>query len=393
MRNAGCRICSFAPAGEAAPPAAKDRNGTRFVAETREIPIPAVQRILLSVVEGHRRIEAVLGQVAPTEQGIGAPTPAARMLGEVGVSGSLSPLVVLAQDEVDDAADRIAAVDGGRAVLQHLDALDGCDRAVIDVDGGAVGEGSARAHAPAVDQHQGPLGAQAPQRNAGDATGGCTGCGCHHAVAVALQRHSEPLQELLDVGRAGGLDLLSGDDLHRKCGLGVDASDARAGDLDAFDGLLRESGRRDQRGHPCGADRNRLCRRDAADASVLHVSSPFIKKTGKPTSPKPLNYAQLKTLWQKNYTEGAANRPGPGACRGAAWRAHPGFRPVRAAVLPGRAAPPFQFLTMDRRRRMLLGAPRSSSNGRPSAGSGAREPPSRTAWKNQSSCRAYFIKG
>src|SRR5205814_5147613 len=93
--------------------------GVDVPAKLREIPVPAVQRILLSVVEGHRRVEAVPGQVAPAEQGIGAPTAAAGVLGEVGVSGGLSPLVVLAQDEVDDAADRIAAVDGGRAVLQH----------------------------------------------------------------------------------------------------------------------------------------------------------------------------------------------------------------------------------------------------------------------------------
>src|SRR5258708_40315880 len=107
--------------------------GADVPAETREIPIPAVQRILLSVVESHRRIEAVFGQVAPTEQGIGAPTPAARMRGEVGVSGSLSPLVALAQDEVDDAAARVAAVDGGRAVLHHLDAPEVGDRNAIEV--------------------------------------------------------------------------------------------------------------------------------------------------------------------------------------------------------------------------------------------------------------------
>src|SRR5438046_30657 len=34
-----------------------------------------------------------------------------------------------------------------------------------------------------------------------------------------------------------GLDLLPGDDLHRKRGLGVDALDARAGDFDALDVL------------------------------------------------------------------------------------------------------------------------------------------------------------
>src|SRR5205823_11668377 len=122
--------------------------------------------ILLSVVEGHRRVEAVPGQVAPAEQGIGAPTAAAGVLGEVGVGGGLSPLVILAQDEVDDAADRIAAVDGGRAVLQDLDAFDGCDGDVVDVDGDAVGEGPARAHAPAVDQYQSPLGTEATQGNA-----------------------------------------------------------------------------------------------------------------------------------------------------------------------------------------------------------------------------------
>src|SRR5258708_815954 len=112
----------------------------------------------------------------------------------------------------------------------------------IAVGGGGGGRRPAGGPAAAVDQHGGPLRAGAAGGNAGTPAGGCTGCGRNHAVAVALQRHSEALQELLDVGRAGGLDLLPGDDLHRKRGLGVDASDARAGDFDAFDGLLRKIG-------------------------------------------------------------------------------------------------------------------------------------------------------
>src|SRR5439155_17445184 len=105
----------------------------------------------LPVIEAHRRVVAIVGEVTETDQAIGAPTAAAGMLGDVGVAGGLSPLVVLAQDEIDDAADRIAAVDGGRAVLQDLDALDGRDGDVIDVDRGAVGEGPARGYALAVD--------------------------------------------------------------------------------------------------------------------------------------------------------------------------------------------------------------------------------------------------
>jgi hypothetical protein len=42
--------------------------------------------------------------------------------------GSFDALVVVLEDDVDDAADRIGAVDRGCAVLQHLDLLNGIQR-------------------------------------------------------------------------------------------------------------------------------------------------------------------------------------------------------------------------------------------------------------------------
>src|SRR3546814_3287586 len=73
-----------------------------------------------------------------------------------------SDLEVLAQDQVDHAADRVGAVDRRGAVGEHFDALDSGQRDGVEVGTGAGGERRLRG-AVAVDQDQGALAAEAAQ--------------------------------------------------------------------------------------------------------------------------------------------------------------------------------------------------------------------------------------
>ncbi len=73
----------------------------------------------------------------------------------------------LARDDVDHAAHGVRAVQRGHGAAHHLDALDGLQRrnpALVRA-GAAVGLGLARAHALAVHQDQGVVGAHAAQRD------------------------------------------------------------------------------------------------------------------------------------------------------------------------------------------------------------------------------------
>src|SRR5207237_9648382 len=72
-------------------------------------------------------------------------------------SAQLAATIVVTDDKVDDAADRVTAVHSGCAVLQHVDLLEGCERDAVHVDGGAVRKGPAPGYALAVDQHQSAL--------------------------------------------------------------------------------------------------------------------------------------------------------------------------------------------------------------------------------------------
>src|SRR5205807_412072 len=115
-----------------------------------EVPLTTVQRVFFSNVQNQRGAKALGGHIAPPNERVCSSALGARMLRELGVDRGLASGVILAQNEVDDAADRIAAVDGGGSVLEHFDTLDCRGGNVIDVDRGAVGESAARAHALAI---------------------------------------------------------------------------------------------------------------------------------------------------------------------------------------------------------------------------------------------------
>jgi hypothetical protein len=79
---------------------------------------------------------------------------------------SLGPLEILSQDKVDDAGDRIAAVDRGGAVFQNLDALDRGQGNGVEV--AAKGREGVVGDAATVEQNERRLIAQPAQRCTGE---------------------------------------------------------------------------------------------------------------------------------------------------------------------------------------------------------------------------------
>ena len=146
-------------------------------------------------------------------------------------------LVVFLQDHVEHAGDRIGAVDGGRAVLQILDALDGGRGNAVEVENGlrraagAIGERIGNG-AAAVDEREHAIRAEAAgidRRRAGDeAAGGELGNTGGVIVGQALHELAErSVAFLLDGGGREGND--------RGSGLIVEPLDAGTGDLEGFE--------------------------------------------------------------------------------------------------------------------------------------------------------------
>ncbi len=129
------------------------------------------------------------------------------------VQRQLGALIILAQDEVDDARDRVGAVDRRCTVGQHFDAFDRSGGNRVDV---AIGD------ALAVDQDQRTVGTEAAQRD--EAAAGTTA-----VVDVRVIRITRDRRQLLDQITDGDLARL----LDRGA---VDADDrVRCFDIDATD--------------------------------------------------------------------------------------------------------------------------------------------------------------
>src|SRR5690606_6223087 len=103
--------------------------------------------------------EPAPGETAPAHGGEGEGLAVA-LVGDVVLGLEFDAVELPLRDDVDDTGHGIGAVDGGGAVPEDLDPVnDGHGQGVqvhhaVDADGG---------RALAVDQHQGPVGAQAPQ--------------------------------------------------------------------------------------------------------------------------------------------------------------------------------------------------------------------------------------
>src|SRR5690606_16766085 len=115
----------------------------------RAVPSTTLFRSL-GVIDDEGDIAAVGADAAGDGDAAGVRT---RAVGRLVADADGQAFVVLAQDDVDHAADRVSAVDRAGAFAQDLDALDGGGRDQVDVGGGAVG-GGRLGHAAAVQQHQ-----------------------------------------------------------------------------------------------------------------------------------------------------------------------------------------------------------------------------------------------
>ncbi len=141
-------------------------------------------------------------------------------------------MVLVLQDDVDDAGDGVRAVLSGGAVLQHFDVVDGADRDQAEVWRRCALEGAwvdvqvaGGMPALAVDQHQGVVGVQAAQCGGQGEVGGVA------ARGLGVEGRQVLGQSLDDVGLADVGESTAADNLDRRGAvLGLHAGLARAGD-------------------------------------------------------------------------------------------------------------------------------------------------------------------
>ncbi len=119
------------------------------------------------VVQHAEEVVAVLLGIAMAEGQDFARPRGAAALRRPGVQCQLARLEIAASHEVDDARDGVASVQGRRAVLEDLDALDGGQRDRMQVDARAVVGERVVGQASSVEQHQRAAGPQPAQRRRG----------------------------------------------------------------------------------------------------------------------------------------------------------------------------------------------------------------------------------
>ena len=234
-RAHGRHVAEEAPLEEAAQRVAATRVGQAHEAQVvgPDVLPALVHRVgvLLLVVERDVRVVAVFREVADAGSDRRAVLVALAVGAGAGRAGDREARVLLAQDHVDHAGHRVGTVDRRCAVLQHLDALDGVERNLRQVDVrnvAVVGEAEVR-HAAAVDEHERVVGAQAAQRYGGSGRGEAVGE--RRADRAVVVRGDLP-HHVVDRLQAGGLDVLARDGLDGRGGLGVDPLDVGAGDTD-----------------------------------------------------------------------------------------------------------------------------------------------------------------
>ena len=262
----GTHVADEARRAEAGQGIARPRVGQSHELEVvgADVLAPVVRRdrALRLPVDGDERVVLVLREVADARGERAAELLAVALVRRAAGGGRGDAGVLLAQDDVDHARDRVGAVDRGRAVLQDLDALDGVERHLVQVDErplAVVGQ-PVDGEPAAVDQHERVVRAEPAQRHAGrpgaEAVDERVG---DRAVVVRGDR----LHDRGDRLQPRGLDVLARDRLDRRRGLGVDALDVGAGHVDLD--VLRQRGPRHQQ---------RRCEREGRKV-LLHRGSPW----------------------------------------------------------------------------------------------------------------------
>jgi hypothetical protein len=227
----------------------RQRGGQRPVPD--EVALARTQAVELLYVEHAEHVETVALQAARARADAGGALACAALLGTGAGGGQVDARVVLARDEVDHAADRIGAVDGRRAVLEHLDALDGAGRDVVQVDAGVVARRCEVGKAAAVQQDQRGRHADAAQVGAVHAALARGAVGDAGAVRQRRRVGADVAHQLGGRGGAHLVHVFARDYLHRQGRLAVDALDRGTGDFHAVHrgrvGLRLRQGRLRQR--------------------------------------------------------------------------------------------------------------------------------------------------
>ena len=202
----------------------------RHVGGRRERAVARRQLAVLQVIDDGEDVVAVGGHVADAAAERAARLRAAAAFAVARRGRRHDAAKIPAHHDVDDAGDRVAAVDRRGAVLQDLDPLDGGQRDRVQVDADLLGAEGVVGQAAAVQQDQRRRRAEAAQRCAREAGLGVVADVERIGPGIDTGRH--PGDQLLRRLHAAALDLLAADDLHRQRCLGVDAADARTDDLD-----------------------------------------------------------------------------------------------------------------------------------------------------------------
>ena len=203
-------------------------------------------RALRLPVDRDERVVPVLREVADARGDRAAELLAVALVRRAARRGGRDAGVLLAQDDVDHARDRVGAVDRGCAVLQDLDALDGVERHLVQVDErplAVVGQ-PVDGEPAAVDQHERVVRAEPAQRHAGGAGAEAVD---ERVGDRAVVVRGDRLHDRRDRLQARRLDVLARDRLDRRRRLGVHALDVGAGHVDLD--VLRQRRPRDQQRH------------------------------------------------------------------------------------------------------------------------------------------------
>src|SRR5258705_13648437 len=168
---------------------------------------PAVGRITVSETE--------VPPIAMGDVVHGEPPADARvaviMLVEAGLAIEPDPGEIGVDDEVDEAGDGFRAISRGSAAGQHLDALDQRGGDEVKVGRLARAVRVTRGQPATVDQRQGALRTEVTKIDFGGA-----GRAVRHARGLRSANRRQLVEEILDAGRAGQLDVLARDHRDRR---------------------------------------------------------------------------------------------------------------------------------------------------------------------------------
>ena len=171
----------------------------------------------MAAPKGHQHVEAVFVQIAKAANHLDPVDASATGLRHIREGLGFEALVVLLQDEVDHAANGVRAVNGGCAVLEHLNAVYRCHRNRAQVHHTAVE--TVGSNATAIQEHERvgcALTAQIGGRQTiATATGACGHIGVAGQVVNAVAVDVQHADDLLSGGDALGLQVFGADDLDR----------------------------------------------------------------------------------------------------------------------------------------------------------------------------------